>query len=150
MVNSPHLTYCISIQLAMDPEFSISVLAGHLEVAQWKTAICMSLKLLVVQCRACSCQCCTTMGMYPPPQWPWHLYVDATIIAMNMKFSLAPGSPARKIKEGGRGRESLVHFDQVRDMVGRGLHVCGRLRPRTHAWCILCTSAVRIVVGLQD
>ena len=27
----------------------------------------------------------------------------------------------------------------MRDVVGRGLHVCGRLRPRTRAWLLYCT-----------
>ena len=39
----------------------------------------------------------------------------------------------------GMGEPGLVHFDHVRDVVGRGLHVCGRLRPRTRAWLLYCT-----------
>ena len=55
--------------------------------------------------------------------------------------SLVPGSPARKIK-GGRGRESLVHFDHVRDVVCTFAVDFAHARARG--------SVLRIVVGLQD
>ena len=72
----------------MDPEFSRSVLAGHLEVAQWKIEI-FNMHKLQVACGSVQSMQLSMLhhhGHVSTSSMAMAL-IDATIIAMNMKYS---------------------------------------------------------------
>ena len=68
------------------------------------------------------------------------MYLHTLVIQLcHYGDSLAPGSPAQKIK-GGRGRERLVHFDHVRDVVCT--FTVDFAHTRARAFLALCESDI--------